>query len=59
MRLADDIIVCAERAGEGLADVGGAESRGEVEDRGEDKGGGVGVGVGRGVGERRGNWGLY
>lgn len=36
-------MVCAEGAAEGLADVGGTEGRGEVEDRAEDEGVGVGI----------------
>lgn len=37
-RVGRDVVVCAERAREGLADVGGAEGDGEVEDGTEEEG---------------------
>lgn len=49
-------MVGAECAGEGLAYVGGAKRRGEVEDWTEDEGGRIGL-EGGGVGERGGNGG--
>jgi hypothetical protein len=47
-------VACAEGAGEGFANVGGAERRREIDDGGEDEGCGIGIDVGaivRTVGE--------
>lgn len=50
-RRLERVVVRAEGAAEDLADVGGAEAQGQVEDRGEEEGGGVRRGGGV-VGER-------